>query len=646
MLTSPFDTPQPKMIDEAADIIFVADMFVEDYAGGAEMTTEALISSATDLNVQKLRSQEITMALLQQGVNAHWIFGNMSGLKPDLIPSIIGNLSYSILEYDYKFCQYRSIEKHLHETGKPCDCDNELHGKMISAFFHAAKSIWWMSEEQEKRYLERFPFLAENPRCVLSSVFDDKFFQAVNIFASTVNDEDRKGWVVLGSNSWIKGAGAAEQYCKNNNLEYEIVWGLPHEELLAKLAAAEGFVYLPLGGDTCPRMVIEARALGCKLALNDNVQHKDEEWFAGEELDMLSYLYAARERFWTAIKQIMNYVPSLSGYTTVRNASEMKYPWIPTIQSMLGFCHEVVVVDGGSTDGTWEKLQAFASEEPRLVIKQINVDPAGPSFAYESDGKLKAAARDLCTSEYCWQMDADEIVHEDDYEKIKQLLRAFPKYTNLVSLPVIEYWGSTEKVRMDINPWKWRLSRNLPNITQGIPAPLLRVDPDGYEYAMLGTDSCDYIDKETGAVIPHAGFYDESVHKARIAGLSGDEEARKSYEAWFNRVVEALPGVHHYSWYNIANKIGQYKLHWGKFWKSMYRQDTEDTAENNVMFDKPWSDVTDDDITTLSKRLADEMGGWIFHEKIDFSKKVPHISVQRGHPSTFISYEKAILTEK
>ena len=51
MLTSPFNAPQPKMIDEAADIIFVADMFVEDYAGGAEMTTEALISSATDLNV-------------------------------------------------------------------------------------------------------------------------------------------------------------------------------------------------------------------------------------------------------------------------------------------------------------------------------------------------------------------------------------------------------------------------------------------------------------------------------------------------------------------------------------------------------------------------------------------------------------------
>ena len=73
----------------------------------------------------------------------------------------------------------------------------------------------------------------------------------------------------------------------------------------------------------------------------------------------------------------------------------------------------------------------------------------------------------------------------------------------------------------------------------------------------------------------------------------------------------------------------------------MYRFDTEDTAENNVMFDKPWADVTEDDISKLSERLANELGGWIFHNKVDFSTKIPHISVQRGHPYTFISYEKS-----
>ena len=180
MFDSPFSSPKAPSIDKEADVIFVADLFVEDYVGGAELTIQALIDSAKDINVQKLRSSEVSMSALKEGNEKHWVFGNFSNLAPSLIPSIIGNLSYSIIECDYKFCQYRSIEKHKLQTGVDCDCHEQLHGKMVSAFFHGAKTLWWMSEAQEKRYLERFPFLQKNESVVLSSVFDDDFFAFAN----------------------------------------------------------------------------------------------------------------------------------------------------------------------------------------------------------------------------------------------------------------------------------------------------------------------------------------------------------------------------------------------------------------------------------------------------------------------------------
>ena len=638
MFISPFGnkSASDSDIDPEADIIFVADMFVDEYAGGAELTTEALISNAEDLKIQKLNSNKVTMQLLEKGAEKHWIFGNFSSLQPSLIPSIIANISYSVLEYDYKFCHYRSVEKHAFETGNDCDCPDQIHGKMISAFYHGAKSLWWMSEEQRSRYVSRFPFLENNNSAVLSSVFSEEFFRLITVLKETVKDEERKGWIVLGSNSWIKGAEDAVQYCNDNNLEYEVVWGLPHDQLLAKLAVSKGFVYLPRGGDTCPRMVIEAKALGCELVLNDHVQHKDEEWFTSTELDMMSYLYAARDRFWRAIKAVMNYSPTLSGYTTLLNANKMGYPWEAAVQSMLGFCDEVIVVDAGSEDGTWEDLQELSTINERLIVHQKIIDKNNPSFAYETDGKLKAHARSFCTGDYCWQMDADEVVHEDDFEKVHHILRAFPKYVDIVSLPVIEYWGSSEKVRMDINPWKWRLSRNSPHVTQGIPADLLKTDDDGNEYAGIGTDSCDYIHSESRERLEHIGFYTREIHTIRMAALSGDEEARKNYEEWFSRVVDSLPGVHHYSWYNIPNKVRQYKQHWGSFWKSLYRQDSEDTAENNVMFDKPWSEVTEEEIDEMGAKLADELGGWIFHTKVNFSHHVPYIQVNRSHPQAFL----------
>ena len=196
----------------------------------------------------------------------------------------------------------------------------------------------------------------------------------------------------------------------------------------------------------------------------------------------------------------------------------------------------------------------------------------------------------------------------------------------------MEYWGSTGKVRIDVNPWKWRLSRNKEHITHGIPGELRSLDDEGFLHALRGTDSCDYIHQDTDERIPHASFYDDSAHKVRLEALKDTEGYVKAYQNWFEQVISMLPTVYHYSWYDIERKITSYKTHWGKFWKSMYNLDAEDTAENNVCFDKPWSEVTEDDIKVLAQRLEEEKGGHIFHQKVDWNVKTPWIELQNKGP--------------
>tara|TARA_Y100000034_G_scaffold78309_1_gene94171 strand:+ start:108 stop:1655 length:1548 start_codon:yes stop_codon:yes gene_type:complete len=512
-----------------------------------------------------------------------------------------------------------------------------MRGKMISAFYYGAKSLWWMSERQMDHYHDLFPFLQEKDNVVLSSVFDDKFFINMKILREKHKDTERKGWIVLGSNSWIKGAEPAEKWCQENNHDYEVVWGIPYEEVLEKLAQAEGFVYLPLGGDTCPRMVIEAKLLGCELHLNDDVQHANEIWFDTEDMfDTEAYLYAARERFWIAIKNTMQWRPTIGGYTTTRNCIEQQYPYEACIKSMLEFADEVVVVDGGSTDGTWEALEAWSANENKLKVYKVSRDWNHPRHAV-FDGAQKAAARKMCTSEFLWQMDSDEIVHENDYEKIIGLCRNFPAQAELVSLPVVEYWGSLEKVRCDVNPWKWRLSRNLPHITHGIPAELRCYDEENNLYASLGTDGCDYVHTETGTRIPHASFYTAEVDAARRAALTGKQEALKKYQEWFQNVVDVLPGVHHYSWFDLERKIKTYRDYWSKHWQSLYNIEQEDTAENNMFFDAAWSDVSEAQISSLAQELSEKMGGWVFHSRVDFSSPTPHLTLSTSQPKHMIA---------
>lgn len=650
-------------IPESVQIVFVADLFVDDYVGGAELTTEALVSSSP-FEVFKVKSRDVTLDLLKQGVDKFWIFGNYAELNPQLIPSIVGNLNYSILEYDYKYCRFRSPEKHHEATKIPCDCENQINGKMISAFMHGARGIWWMSESQKDHYIQKFPFLDSNRNHVLSSVFDDRTLAQLKLLRSS--NLEKKGWIVLGSNSWVKGANDAIKWCQDNKKEYTVVWNKPYEELLALLAASEGFVYLPKGMDTCPRMVIEAKLLGCQLVVNDYVQHHKEEWFATDDVDSIfDYLHASKTMFWNSTRVMMEYKPTISGYLTTFNCVNQGYPFEQCIQSMLQFCDEVCVVDGGSSDDTWNRLVNLAHPDminlsskeqvelvedirtigssphqtqlqpSKLKLQCIHRDWTDPRFAL-FDGMQKAEARKMCTSEFCWQMDSDEVVHETDAQKILDLARALPREALVIALPVVEYWGSSDKVRIDVQPWKWRLSRNDHRITHGVPGALRVMSPhpdSSLEYiAKEGTDGCDMIFADTLEPVPFVTFYSQQAEAARQAALSGHQQALEQYQQWFNSVVENVPGVFHYSWYDLKRKIRLYRNYWTKHWNSLYGKDLQDTAQTNMMFDLPWSDVTDEMIDELANKLNTQSGGWIWHRKWD-GTSTPHIIVARSQPS-------------
>jgi glycosyltransferase involved in cell wall biosynthesis len=634
---TPFQVPQQKIqvsIDPDTKVVFVADLFVEQYVGGAELTTDA-ISQKCPYKYQRVMSKDLTTQLLEQGVNAFWVFGNFASMNLELVPSIVANLRYAILEYDYKYCRYRSPEKHKYAEQNDCDCDNSTHGKMISAFYFGAKNLFWMSESQMEHYFKLFPFLRATESAetgpqniVLSSVFDDNFFFTIKHLRQESAGKERSGWIVLGSSSWVKGADLAEQWCKEAGLAYEVVWNLPYPELLKKLSVTEGFVYLPRGNDTCPRMVIEAKLLGCRLHVNDYVQQRHEEWFDTDNLRHIEeYLYGSREMFWRNVARHIDYEPTVSGYLTTKDCIAQKYPFRDCIRSMLIFCDEVVVVDGGSTDGTWEELQRWAESDIALKVHQLKRDWGAKRFAV-FDGELKAEARKLCTKEFCWQMDADEVVPEGDGKKVKNICKTWPALGEIISLPVVEYWGSENKVRVDVNPWKWRLSKNLPHITHGIPSDLRRFDECGDLYASPGTDGCDYVHAKTFERIPHISFYGEGAHNVRFAALNGNKEALTAYEQWLQNSVDMLPSVRHYSWFDIARKIKTYREYWQKHWESLYNIEQKDTAENNMFFDKPWTKVTDEEIDVLAARLAKETGGHIFHTKIDWSHTVPHVNIK------------------
>tara|TARA_R100000664_G_C2759934_1_gene150386 strand:- start:10087 stop:10938 length:852 start_codon:yes stop_codon:yes gene_type:complete len=277
-------------------VVVLADMFSADYGGGAELTTDAIISYApANTEIEKKHCKLLTSEDLKNNQEAHWIVCNFAGLDDALKVYFCKNLTYSIIEYDYKFCTYRSPEKHEAATQKECDCHIAPVGKINKAFYGYAQKVWFMSQAQRRIFLDKLKVLKEEKTEVLSSVFNRGNLR----FMDSIKDNPKNDrYLILRSNSWIKGTEETVQYAKDNNLKFEVVSGLPYHEMLIKLSTSRGLIFRPLGGDTCPRIVMEAKILGCDLKLNKNVQHKDEEWFE-DGAAIAPYIESQMSKFWS-----------------------------------------------------------------------------------------------------------------------------------------------------------------------------------------------------------------------------------------------------------------------------------------------------------------------------------------------------------
>jgi len=280
-----------------AEYMFVSDLFKDQYQGGAELSLQAIIDSCPTAYL-RANSNAVSNELIERHKDKKWIFGNIASIDLNLLPKFTeNNIEYSFVEFDYKFCKHRNPLLYSFVEPEECSYPETEKGKVFSDFILNSKSTFFMSEKQRDIYLDCLPDIRDANTSILSSVFDDAFFDKIDALSSTNNGKQDK-WVVLGSNSWVKGAVASEKWCSQNKVDYEVLFDLPYPQFLEKLNQSTGICFKPSGYDTCPRFVIEAKLLGCEHELNENIQHLDEDWFRTEDINnTVAYLKSRKQFF-------------------------------------------------------------------------------------------------------------------------------------------------------------------------------------------------------------------------------------------------------------------------------------------------------------------------------------------------------------
>ena len=109
----------------------------------------------------------------------------------------------------------------------------------------------------------------------------------------------------------------------------------------------------------------------------------------------------------------------VSGFTICRNAVRLEYPLEEVIRAALPIVDEFVVNLGPSDDGTEDLIQSIRSEKSGLfiLIWDESVKRDGLIFSRETNIALSH-----CHGTWAFYLQADEVIHEQDYSGIQHLV--------------------------------------------------------------------------------------------------------------------------------------------------------------------------------------------------------------------------------
>ncbi|MCK5137254.1 MAG: hypothetical protein KAR19_15830 [Bacteroidales bacterium] len=171
----------------------------------------------------------------------------------------------------------------------------------------------------------------------------------------------------------------------------------------------------------------------------------------------------------------------ISGFSMGKNALKLYYPMRQAIESILPIVDEFVVALGDSDedDTTRREIEAIGSEKIRIIdtVWDIEKYPRGMEHAHQTD-----LARELCTGDWLFYLQSDEVVHEKDLDNIRERCREllYDKEVEGLLFRYRHFWGDYEHIQ-DSHCWyrqEVRIIKNLPDVYSWESAQSFRRIPD------------------------------------------------------------------------------------------------------------------------------------------------------------------------
>ncbi len=137
----------------------------------------------------------------------------------------------------------------------------------------------------------------------------------------------------------------------------------------------------------------------------------------------------------------------ISGFSLVRNGIKFDYPFLESWRSLLPLVDELVLNIGISDDDSLAVAKKFASEEGGGKVRIFESEWPLNDPEKKKSGLILSEQTNLaleqCSHDWCFYIQADEVIHEDDYSLIREAVeKAAKQKLDAVVFSYAHFYGS------------------------------------------------------------------------------------------------------------------------------------------------------------------------------------------------------------
>jgi len=258
--------------------VFICDFYKTDLnnKGGAENNDSVLISllEKDGFVVEKKYSSTVSPDFIEARKDKKFIVSNFVGL-PQASKESLQDKHYIIYEHDHKYLKTRDPSKFTNFIAPKDQVINR-------DFYKNSKCVICLSNSQADSVKNNLDI--SNVESIGCSLWSQEKLDFISSISETPKEKE---YCIVESQNLTKGTYQAIQFCKQNDISYDLITSSDEKEFLRTLSQYHILVFIPTVLESLCRLVVEAKMLNCKVMTKTHLLGaSSEKWFklSGKEL--------------------------------------------------------------------------------------------------------------------------------------------------------------------------------------------------------------------------------------------------------------------------------------------------------------------------------------------------------------------------